>query len=345
MSRYNNGIKSTYDHPKHVFESSRFLEALEAAGYLQRLDTSEERITARYQHALTKMQFASHSEAFVNQAGIRRVHGSTVQFFNEDPVSDPFVHICCSHLPPNKQIIVTPVGQPSSGWTPIGSPDEADGTAHYTVSYPGFWPITVVFDTNPQHLSHEDEFRALDDVSDDDQDAYIRSARSSTKANGRSASRSRGGAGARASYDYSDSSSDSEDDAGTAYGRSAGGYGYSSGAGGTGAGRSSSRRRTASRSRIAAYGASDNEGTGYRSGAGYGNDSESDAMDGYGRSSSYSAGGGGSRARASSRARSASGLGRYASTDNEEGYSRSAGSDTYGSRARSRSRARSSGLY
>ncbi|KAK4053086.1 hypothetical protein OIV83_001821 [Microbotryomycetes sp. JL201] len=335
MSRYNDGIKSTFDHPKHVFESSRFLEALEAAGYLQRLDTSEERITARYQHALTKMQFASHSEAFVNQAGIRRVHGSTVQFFNEDPVSDPFVHICCSHLPPNKQIIVTPVGQPSSGWTPIGSPDEADGTAHYTVSYPGFWPITVVFDTNPQHLSREDEFRGLDDISDDDQDAYIRSARSASKPNGRSSSRN------RASYnDYSDSSSSDSADEGTAgrYGRTSNAYSGGDFTGGEG-GRSSSRRRASSRSRINDYSKSDNDASGYATGAGRYSAYESDAY-----------GAGNSRARASSRARSASGagLGRYGASDNEAGgytsaYGRSGASDSFATgRARSRSRARSS---
>ena len=57
----------------------KFLAGLEAAGYLQRLDTSEARITARYQHALSKMSFASHSEEFLTRAGVRKVHRSTVQ--------------------------------------------------------------------------------------------------------------------------------------------------------------------------------------------------------------------------------------------------------------------------
>lgn len=47
--------------------------------FVQRLDTSEARITARYQHALTKMKFAAHSEEFLTRAGVRKVHRSTVQ--------------------------------------------------------------------------------------------------------------------------------------------------------------------------------------------------------------------------------------------------------------------------
>lgn len=113
------------------------MAGLEAAGYLQRLDTSEARITARFQHALTKMQFAAHSEEFCGRAGIKKVHRSTVQFFNEDPVADPFVHIQVATLPRPRQALVTPKGCETSGWTPIGSEDEADGTVHYTVSHPG----------------------------------------------------------------------------------------------------------------------------------------------------------------------------------------------------------------
>ena len=332
-SRYNVGIKSTMKHEKHVFESSRFLEALEAAGYLQRLDTSEERITARYQHALSKMQFAAHSEAFVNQSSIRRVHGSTVQFFNEDPVSDPFVHICTSHLPPNKQVLVTPVGSATSGWTPIGSPDEADGTMHFTVSYPGFWPITVVFDTNPQHLAHEDDFRGLADESEsDDQDAYIRSARSSKTNRARSSSR---GAARGASYnDYSDSESSTDDDgyatgrsgtgrfaaggAGSSYSRSRGlnDYGTSENYGGASTNRARSRSRARSE-----YGDAD---LGYSSGV----------VDGL-----YGGGSSNRRARSNSRSRSYAGGG-------NAGYSSGAGAgdETY-SRARSRSRARSNANF
>ena len=44
-------------------------------GYLQRLDTSETRITARFQHGLSKMGFAAYSEEFCNLAGVRKVHG------------------------------------------------------------------------------------------------------------------------------------------------------------------------------------------------------------------------------------------------------------------------------
>lgn len=72
-------IHSTFDLDPHPFSNPAFTEGLEAAGYLQRLDTSEKRITARYQHALTKMNFARHSEEFLTQAGVRRVHCSTVQ--------------------------------------------------------------------------------------------------------------------------------------------------------------------------------------------------------------------------------------------------------------------------
>ncbi|KAK4058666.1 hypothetical protein OIO90_000110 [Microbotryomycetes sp. JL221] len=264
-TRYNTGIKSTEDpltKKKHPFNSNTFNEALEAAGYLQRLDTSEERITKRYQHALGKMSFAAHSEAFVNQTTIQRVHGSTVQFFSEDPVSDPFVHIQVSHLPPNKQFLITPTATPTitSGWTPIGSRDEAEGTRHFTVSFPGFWPFTVVFDCNQEHLAREDRYHGLGLDSESDHDDYIRSARSKPTR--------------RAGYpDYSDSSTDSDDEGyvsgGDRYGSSrrrsdANGYAsasysraYESGAGryGTvdsdaygGAG-GSSRRRSRSRAR------------------------------------------------------------------------------------------------
>ena len=102
----------------------------------ERLDTSEARITARYQHALTKMyvflhflmtkggptplrtncrKFAAHSEEFLTRAGVRVVHGSTVQFFNETPVSDPFVHVMVGSLPPSRQALITPVGCSTTG--------------------------------------------------------------------------------------------------------------------------------------------------------------------------------------------------------------------------------------
>ncbi|KAM0753599.1 hypothetical protein T439DRAFT_377771 [Meredithblackwellia eburnea MCA 4105] len=152
------------------FEEPAFLEGLEAAGYLQRLDTSESRITARYQHALTKMKFAAHSEEFLTRAGVRKVHGSTVQFFNETPVSDPFVHVMVGSLPPAAQALITPVGCPTSGWTPIGSPDEADGTVHFTVSHAGYWPLTVVFDANPQDMARENDprWKSAEPLSDSD---------------------------------------------------------------------------------------------------------------------------------------------------------------------------------
>ncbi|GAA5868293.1 hypothetical protein JCM1840_005627 [Sporobolomyces johnsonii] len=159
------------------FAAPDFLAGLEAAGYLQRLDTSEARITARYQHALAKMQFAAHSEEFLTRAGVKKVHRSTVQFFSEEPTPmDPFVHVMVGSLPPSRQALVTPRGCETSGWTPIGSPDEADGTIHFTVSYPGFWPITVVFDCNQSDLPKEDKYaslRAAHDDSDSDPEAYL----------------------------------------------------------------------------------------------------------------------------------------------------------------------------
>ncbi|BGP13951.1 hypothetical protein JCM10213v2_001889 [Rhodosporidiobolus nylandii] len=177
------------------FESPDFLAGLEAAGYLQRLDTSEARITARYQHALSKMQFAAHSEEFLTRAGVKKVHRSTVQFFNEIPVSDPFVHVMVGSLPPARQALVTPRGCETSGWTPIGSPDEADGTVHFTVSHPGFWPVTVVFDVNQSDLAKEDKYasiRAADDNSDSDPEAYLSLGAGGGSSSRRAASRSRG---------------------------------------------------------------------------------------------------------------------------------------------------------
>lgn len=46
----------------------------------------------------------------------RQVHGSTVQFFNEDPVSDPFVHVMVGSLPAVRQALVTPHQLPTSGY-------------------------------------------------------------------------------------------------------------------------------------------------------------------------------------------------------------------------------------
>lgn len=132
--------------------SPDFLAGLEAAGYLQRLDTSETRITARFQHSLTKMNYASLSMAFLEQAGVRAVHRSVVQFFNEEPTSDPYVHVMVGALP-------APVPAKISGvasWIPIQSDDEAPGTSHWTVNVDGFWPLTVVYDVNQSHLFHED---------------------------------------------------------------------------------------------------------------------------------------------------------------------------------------------
>ncbi|GAA6052782.1 hypothetical protein JCM3770_003546 [Rhodotorula araucariae] len=150
------------------FSEPAFLAGLEAAGYLQRLDTSEARITARYQHALSKMQFALHSEEFLTRAGVKKVHRSTVQFFSEEPTPmDPFIHVLVGSLPPARQALVTPRGCETSGWTPIGSPDEADGTVHFTVSHPGFWPVTVVFDCNQQDIGREDKFAAIGDDFDE----------------------------------------------------------------------------------------------------------------------------------------------------------------------------------
>lgn len=179
------------------FDEAGFLQGLEAAGYLQRLDTSEARITARYQHALKKMSFAAYSEEFLTMSGVRKVHGSTVQFFNEAPVSDPFVHVMVGSLPPARQALVTPVGLPTAGFTPIGSPDEADGTIHFTVSIKGFWPLTYIVDANSQDLPHESNprWKSADSDSDDsdaNDDAVYNNLGRGGGSGGRSGSRSRG---------------------------------------------------------------------------------------------------------------------------------------------------------
>ncbi|GAA5841975.1 hypothetical protein JCM11251_001432 [Rhodosporidiobolus azoricus] len=164
------------------FSAPDFLAGLEAAGYLQRLDTSEERITARYQHALAKMSFAAHSEEFLTRAGVKKVHRSTVQFFNETPVSDPFIHVLVGSLPPSRQALVTPRGCETSGWTPIRPSDEAAGTRHFTVSHEGFWPVIVVFDIN-HHLGKEDKYAGIryNEESDDDPEAYLGPSRSARR--------------------------------------------------------------------------------------------------------------------------------------------------------------------
>ncbi|GAA5931185.1 hypothetical protein JCM3775_004956 [Rhodotorula graminis] len=204
----------------------KFLAGLEAAGYLQRLDTSEARITARYQHALSKMSFASHSEEFLTRAGVRKVHRSTVQFFTEDPTPmDPFVHVMVGSLPPSRPSLVTPRNCETSSWTPIGSEDEADGTVHFTVTHPGFWPVTVVFDCNREDLRREDRFSSIraGEESDSDPEAYLPPT-SSRRARGSTARRdsmfddtyeaprgARGGS-RRGSYIAPDEDSTSDDD-------------------------------------------------------------------------------------------------------------------------------------
>ncbi|GAA6024225.1 hypothetical protein JCM11491_002512 [Sporobolomyces phaffii] len=159
------------------FAHPDFNAGLEAAGYLQKLDTSEERITARFQHGLEKADFAAHSEEFCGQQGVRKVHRSVVQFFHEDPTPmDPFVHVIVGSLPPPEEAFVQPLGAKGhSTWVPIGSRNEADGTIHFTVSIDGFWPITVVFDRNQADLEREDRFARInpDDDSESDPEAYL----------------------------------------------------------------------------------------------------------------------------------------------------------------------------
>lgn len=194
----------------------------------------------------------------------------------------------------------------TSGWTPIGSPDEADGTMHFTVSHPGFWPITVVFDSNPSDMGREDkvsccssclqlhevadhsflllEQYALADEGYVSDEAQLRSARGSSRR--RRSSRSR----RAAAYD---SSSDSGEDDGYAsaaggYRRSASAGGYRSGrddyAGGSGGGRAS---RAGSQRRMSSY-ASDDAGysSAARGGAGYGSTADYAGAGGIARSSS-----------------------------------------------------------
>jgi hypothetical protein len=67
------------------------------------------------------------------------------RFFNEDPVADPFVHVLVGSLPPSRQVLVTPAGCETTGWTPIECPDEADGTIHFTMSHPGYGLFSFLF--------------------------------------------------------------------------------------------------------------------------------------------------------------------------------------------------------
>ncbi|GAA5868457.1 hypothetical protein JCM8547_006281 [Rhodosporidiobolus lusitaniae] len=188
------------------FAAPDFLAGLEAAGYLQNLDVSEARITARYQHALAKMQFASHSEEFLTRAGVKKVHRSTVQFFNEDTatgaVSDPFVHVMVGSLPPSAHAFAEPRGCIESSWTPIRSPNEADGTIHFTMNVTGFWPVTVVFDVNQSNAAAEDKYSSIRYAgeSDSDPEDYLggsayRSRRSGGMSGSQYASSSYGGMG------------------------------------------------------------------------------------------------------------------------------------------------------
>ncbi|GAA6016529.1 hypothetical protein JCM10207_002828 [Rhodosporidiobolus poonsookiae] len=207
------------------FTAPDFLAGLEAAGYLQRLDTSEERITARYQHALAKMSFAAHSEEFLTRAGVKKVHRSTVQFFSETPVADPYVHVMVGSLPPSRQSLVTPRGCETSGWTPIGAEDEADGTIHFTVSHPGFWPVTVVFDRNQSDLAREDKYASIryNGESDEDLEDYL----GGPVGGGRPPSRG-GMGGSRRGSTYGGYGGDGAGRSGSRYGgsRSGGGAGY-----------------------------------------------------------------------------------------------------------------------
>ncbi|GAA5862289.1 hypothetical protein JCM3774_004852 [Rhodotorula dairenensis] len=230
------------------FVEPAFLAGLEAAGYLQRLDTSEARITARYQHALTKMKFAAHSEEFLGRAGVRKVHRSTVQFFNEDPVADPFVHVLVGSLPPSRQELVTPRGCETSGWTPIECPDEADGTIHFTMSHPGFWPVTVVFDCN-QDVAKEDRYAGTEESDEgylsDERDTYPSR---STRGRAYSSSSYGGGYGAGRSSSRARSTSRGRRDSAGFYSAGMGGSQYDSSDyyGGGASRRSASRRRSMS---------------------------------------------------------------------------------------------------
>ncbi|GAA5931870.1 uncharacterized protein JCM15063_001590 [Sporobolomyces koalae] len=198
-------------------EHPDFKAGLEALGYLQDMDRSEERITARFQHGLEKANFAAHSEEFCGQQGVRKVHRSVVQFFHEEPSPiDPFVHVIVGTLPPDMPAHITPVGfDKESHWVPIRSRIEADGTRHFTVSIQGFWPITVVFDSNQAKLDRENSFARInpDDDSESDPEAYLDRgyARSTRRASSRSRRASGyGGVGrsssrsSRRRYDYDD---------------------------------------------------------------------------------------------------------------------------------------------
>ncbi|GAA5888706.1 hypothetical protein JCM16303_003059 [Sporobolomyces ruberrimus] len=203
------------------FAHPDFNAGLEAAGYLQKLDTSEERITARYQHGLEKANFAAHSEEFCGQQGVRKVHRSVVQFFHEEPTPmDPFVHVIVGTLPPREEAIVAPIGSKyDSHWVPINSRIEAPGTMHFAVSIAGFWPIIVVFDSNQADLEKEDRYSRInpDDDPESDVEAYLERSgrRDSAYGGGRGSSRRRSlsrSSRRRRDYDYDDDEFSSEEE-------------------------------------------------------------------------------------------------------------------------------------
>ncbi|GAA5830722.1 hypothetical protein JCM3766R1_003403 [Sporobolomyces carnicolor] len=163
------------------FATTGFTRGLEALGYREPFDTSEAKGTERYQHGLEEAHFAAHSEEFCRQQGVRKVHRSVVRFFLQVPTRiDPFVHILVDTLPPRDSVTVTPLrSRVGSTWVPIGSKYEAEGTIHFTVSIRGFFPITVVFDSNQNDLAEEDRYPRItpDDNSDSDPEEYLDSGR------------------------------------------------------------------------------------------------------------------------------------------------------------------------
>jgi hypothetical protein len=55
-------------------------------------------------------------------------------------LADPFIHVILTELPPDEIHIISLPGEATSVWTPIRSPDEAEGTRHFLVTGTrGFW--------------------------------------------------------------------------------------------------------------------------------------------------------------------------------------------------------------
>lgn len=119
----------------------------------------EDALTRRYQNMLGHYtKFAYHSEDFLIKNGVNALpNESVVQFFCEEPVSLPYIHISMPKLPLDQGMVITNRegdALRSSVWTPLRDPDEVAGTIHWIITgLRGIWPIFVVHDSQPDNFT------------------------------------------------------------------------------------------------------------------------------------------------------------------------------------------------